>query len=216
MASQTCDVCGVVAEPSEALVSRERASIHEPLPAGSYIRILRLETGQSSHPRQGSLRSVLLDDVRGSYYPLSDVWGPALPSRDIIVNEQILAIQDNLFCFLQRLLLFGTPLEVWVDAICMGQSSTVEKNHQVQQMHMIYSSGHTTLVWLGACTPAIQSLITEPTRHGKLEWTDKVHDSLVTESRTPAPWALPPLCRHIGGVRAPSMETRASTFGQTK
>jgi hypothetical protein len=42
---------------------------------------------------------------------------------------------------------------LWVDAICIDQSNTAEKNDQVPRMQMIYESADRVLVWLGEENP---------------------------------------------------------------
>ena len=38
---------------------------------------------------------------------------------------------------------------LWIDALCIDQASTVEKNHQVQRMGHIYSRAEQVIAWLG-------------------------------------------------------------------
>lgn len=38
---------------------------------------------------------------------------------------------------------------VWADALCIDQSSTFEKNHQVAMMRTIYEKASHVVVWLG-------------------------------------------------------------------
>lgn len=37
----------------------------------------------------------------------------------------------------------------WIDAICLDQSNSIERNHQVSQMHNIYLEADTVLTWFG-------------------------------------------------------------------
>jgi hypothetical protein len=41
-----------------------------------------------------------------------------------------------------------TPV-IWIDAICINQSSDTERNHQVAKMKMIYEQAREVVVWLG-------------------------------------------------------------------
>jgi hypothetical protein len=43
-------------------------------------------------------------------------------------------------------MLEGPPL--WIDALCIDQRNTAERNHQVQQMGRIYSGATTVPIWL--------------------------------------------------------------------
>lgn len=42
---------------------------------------------------------------------------------------------------------------MWVDAVCIGQSSVVERNAQVTMMGQIYGNAVLIFVWLGADSP---------------------------------------------------------------
>lgn len=44
---------------------------------------------------------------------------------------------------------------LWIDAICINQATTLEKNHQVSMMGMIYSQAECVIVWLGNCDIAM-------------------------------------------------------------
>ncbi|KAJ4302570.1 hypothetical protein N0V88_002720 [Collariella sp. IMI 366227] len=44
------------------------------------------------------------------------------------------------------------PLLLWIDALCIHQDDTTEKNCQMGLMNRIYSQAQTTLVWLGAAS----------------------------------------------------------------
>lgn len=37
----------------------------------------------------------------------------------------------------------------WIDALCINQEDTFERNHQVQMMRKIYSAAHAVWIWLG-------------------------------------------------------------------
>jgi len=39
--------------------------------------------------------------------------------------------------------------KIWVDAICIDQSSTTERNHQVALMGEVYKLAKRVLIWLG-------------------------------------------------------------------
>jgi hypothetical protein len=38
---------------------------------------------------------------------------------------------------------------LWVDALCINQEDTTERNHQVMQMGAIYEKAKRVVVWLG-------------------------------------------------------------------
>ena len=94
------------------------------------------------------------------YTALSYTWGPALPTKTIIVNGCAFTIRENLWHFLEQLkygiTIIGKvnhPLEhphyMWIDQICIDQSSKVEKSHQVQRMAQIFSTAENVIAWIG-------------------------------------------------------------------
>ena len=87
-----------------------------------------------------------------SYTALSYEWGPEKRGHVILVNGRSLLIRKNLKAFLTRLrseLSGGQTLTLWVDAICIDQTSTSEKNDQVRMMGYIYSQAKHVVAWLG-------------------------------------------------------------------
>lgn len=95
----------------------------------------------------------------------------AIPRTDIpiVCNGKLLEIGENLYRFLCRwrqalanyeetvresgmpdeLEELRPPAEFWIDAICINQDDTEEKNQQVSMMGDIYTKSVTTWVWLG-------------------------------------------------------------------
>jgi len=85
------------------------------------------------------------------YTALSYVWGP--PSNNAIyIAEGRLEIRDSLFRFLTefRKCRDKTPSDryLWIDQLCIDQSTTSERNHQVQMMADIYSKATSVIAWL--------------------------------------------------------------------
>jgi hypothetical protein len=100
---------------------------------------------------QCEIRTVDYDDCP-DYDALSYLWGPVTPLFAIVVNgDSRLEIRENLHqCLLQYCAenRQHNPRYVWVDQICIDQSSTLEKNHQVGLMSTIYSRSETVISWL--------------------------------------------------------------------
>jgi hypothetical protein len=71
--------------------------------------------------------------------------------HEISIDGRPFLIHDNLFRFLDvhldQLVAGGEP--IWIDAICIAQNITTEKNHQVAQMGLVYSNAAKVYVWLG-------------------------------------------------------------------
>ena len=99
------------------------------------------------------------------FVAVSYTWGPPEPRKIIFVNKCEFEVRENLWNFLLTLcldqtdamatsdsVLFGNDREnayFWCDQLCIDQSNTQERNHQVSLMSRIYSTAAETLVWLG-------------------------------------------------------------------
>ncbi|KAK9439759.1 heterokaryon incompatibility protein-domain-containing protein [Metarhizium brunneum] len=83
-----------------------------------------------------------------TFSALSYVWGPPVFSHRIYCGNAQLAITLSLDRALRRLRKAGR-LRLWVDAVCINQKDTKEKDQQVQRMGQIYGYAQSTLVWLG-------------------------------------------------------------------
>jgi hypothetical protein len=98
------------------------------------------------------------------YSCLSYVWGPEDVEYTIYINDLPFKVRKNLFRFLlkassnlpvrtggfpENVSLRAARKALWVDALCIDQQNTSERNHQVQQMGQIYMRSQRTIAWLG-------------------------------------------------------------------
>lgn len=97
------------------------------------------------------------------YRALSYAWGDTT-TREISLNGHPLEVRTNLWAALAHLPLtgYGTKSSscredmlvhekpwIWIDALCINQNSTEERNHQVRLMGRIYAEASEVIVWLG-------------------------------------------------------------------
>jgi hypothetical protein len=75
--------------------------------------------------------------------------GDPSASYPIKVDEGYLTVAYNLNCALKQLRHGTNPRTLWIDAICINQDDSEEKNHQVKAMARIYSGASRVLAWLG-------------------------------------------------------------------
>ena len=126
-----------------------------------------------------SLTEVPLDDKNLNFNALSYVWGSEIPQSTLWLDgiyDKHLSIRPNLATALHQLrrnkisccnlvcacredLLPGEvdvecmrwvyPNYLWIDAICIDQSSNTERAQQVALMHEIYTKASSVIAWLG-------------------------------------------------------------------
>jgi hypothetical protein len=84
-----------------------------------------------------------------SYEALSYVWGAHVGDCRIDCEGETLFVTKNCEEALRRLRRPKKVRTLWVDSICINQSSNEEKSAQVDLMGEIYGRAKTVLVWLG-------------------------------------------------------------------
>ncbi|KAK5081305.1 hypothetical protein LTR05_008099 [Lithohypha guttulata] len=130
------------------------AYVYKPLNAyNREIRILTLQpflTPPDGHEPIvcGSLQEISLDSSP-FYFALSYVWGVASQTFPIILDGRIFNVTTTLHSALRQLSQKGYALPIWIDAICINQSDSLEKSSQVQEMGSIYRNAQLVLGWLG-------------------------------------------------------------------
>ncbi|KXJ95160.1 heterokaryon incompatibility protein-domain-containing protein [Microdochium bolleyi] len=132
------------------------------------IRLLRLFSGQRDSdptcelfeaeimPALGEVHKVVNGQTTGEiieYEALSWSWGTDPPDSRILIRlpdgKTKMKAAPALVWALKYLMRSDQDRILWVDAICIDQSSVDEKNHQVQMMSQIYSYAARVCVWLG-------------------------------------------------------------------
>ncbi|KAF2035304.1 HET-domain-containing protein, partial [Setomelanomma holmii] len=83
------------------------------------------------------------------YRCLSYTWGSVGETHEICLSGNGHKVRQNLFEFLVHAAA-TFPLEwLWIDALCIDQETTAEKNIQVARMGTIYCTALEVIVWLG-------------------------------------------------------------------
>lgn len=130
---------------------------HQPLDnPHTSIRLLKIHPGSGETVQCGLTQGALGDRP---YQCLSYTWAPDKPRHQILVNGGSYQVGDNLWRFLQAARSAGVANPLWIDAICINQVDTREKNHQVNRMKEIYSGSERTLIWLGPLSQPVQDLL---------------------------------------------------------
>ena len=113
------------------------------------IRILALAPGIDNDVLCGNLIVESLDYDDLHYTALSYTWSGPVRDSAIIIGGVSLRITENLKLALHGIRGPTRPKNMWIDAICINQNDSEEKNVQVSMMGDIYASATRTIVWLG-------------------------------------------------------------------
>jgi hypothetical protein len=132
----------------------------------------RIRCRLAEYSLQDSGKSIPLYDA------LSYTWDDPAKPRSIFINEQKLAVTENLYAALLQIRDRGLNQIIWIDALCINQADTEERGQQVQLMAQIYSKATRVLVWLGETTDnshrALESIRIAAKDGSRYAWNDKI------------------------------------------
>lgn len=117
--------------------------------ATGFIRLLTLHPLTSPEDQIRCTLAEVSLDRKPRYEALSYAWGLPKDERQILVNGRIVTVRENLYQALVHLRKDKDRF-LWIDALCINQQNTLERNHQVKQMGRVYENAWRVLVWLGA------------------------------------------------------------------
>ena len=138
------------------MTTTHSADIHTgaALDSGSQsIRVLYLHLMGDGEPVKTTLGVVSLDQAP-EFEALSYVWGDGALKQTILIDGARYQVTDALYVALANLRNLDSQRVLWVDAICINQDDTAERNHQVQMMRRIYSAAVRVIAWLGPWSTA--------------------------------------------------------------
>lgn len=140
-------------QPLVQLPSTSSPYQYQPLPERRSIRLLTLHPARKpTSPIQCSFTQITLadDDATEVYYEaLSYTWGASHGTKPIVCDAGSILVTPNCEQALLHLRYKLKPRMLWIDAICIEQCSSSERNHQVAIMGEIYSHAARTILWLG-------------------------------------------------------------------
>lgn len=150
-----CEPCSAQQRPVHAGLPYK----YTPLDSGSAgIRLLLLHpAGDFEAPIAASLYHADLRDYP-TYEALSYVWGDQTTIVNVAIHGAYVSITQILGQALRRLRKRHGDRLLWIDALCIDQSSPEERSAQVRLMRNIYSSCTADLVWIGEDTGPWTSL----------------------------------------------------------
>jgi hypothetical protein len=114
------------------------------------IRVLEVAPGTGLNIVTCTLKHIsLLDDQVPCYETISYCWGSTGAKNIIKLNGSLISVPSSSEAAVKRMRFSDKPRVLWIDAICIDQSSQSEKGKQVAFMSTIYSKGKQNLVCLG-------------------------------------------------------------------
>ncbi|KAK5661144.1 hypothetical protein OQA88_11035 [Cercophora sp. LCS_1] len=144
---------------------------YTPLLGPRNIRVLVLQPAlRASDPICCSFQQTSLDEdatSRSPYEAVSYVWGAPSGTKRVLVDGQTAFVTPNCEEALLQLRRMFKPRNLWVDALCIDQSSVAEKNQQVPMMADIYRCAVGTILWLGPDSdPELSGVLGRAARYG--------------------------------------------------
>jgi hypothetical protein len=151
-------ISSTVHSPSQPIVSSLPKTFQysslEPAQPDAF-RLLYLLPGKKSSPIKCSLKHTRRNEAKSSYRAVSYTWGEELPTETIFINGLPFKVRPNLEAALRSFREnkhYIGRLPFWIDAVCIDQDSSTERNHQVMQMQEIYCDADEVIIWLGPPT----------------------------------------------------------------
>lgn len=138
---------------SRGTKSTERMFKHEPLQVESDIRLINLlPSGRCDEEIYCHIVHVNFNQWNGKYEALSYTWGDSTQTEIIKCGEALLPLRVTRNCAdaLRSLRRPHLSRLLWIDSICIDQSNSQEKTHQVALMGSIYSGASRVLIHLGS------------------------------------------------------------------
>lgn len=143
-----------------------------PNDGSSHIRLVLLEPGKRNKDVTVQIVSVLFAEAP-AYEAISYAWGAVSITEPISVNGLSCQIPVNLLAFFrqrQSRLLDRSPL--WIDALCIDQTSPADKKAQITHMAKIYNRCTQFTIWLGEESETSAIAVNTLTRIGSMEKID--------------------------------------------
>ena len=142
------------------------ATLYQPLPPGSYVRVLSLESPSTTEQTRYSLFCRPID-AGSPYLALSYRWEKDEKHPCIIVNGREVSVMQTVKDFLDIHLCKQACHEIFIDSICINQQDLDERASQVRLMGQIYCCAAKVCLWLGRDVPVKARAVL----HTALNWT---------------------------------------------
>ncbi|KAI1366526.1 heterokaryon incompatibility protein-domain-containing protein [Xylaria arbuscula] len=118
------------------------------LSSGKMIRLIRLLPQRDGDEIRCEMVNRDLDRILGDYEAISYTWGDQKEQAIIELDGRPMRILRKVFDMLQVLRHTWKPRTLWIDSICINQTDTNEKSHQITMMRHIYYRATNVIIWL--------------------------------------------------------------------
>jgi hypothetical protein len=171
---------------------------HQPLPSPRSFRLLKFPEVQEEYEEPTYEIEIHCLDQAPLYSALSYTWDspirvlsksefdgwdpeesidhPTLYGGDVLCNSQHVKLRENLYDALMTLSESRAGEYLWVDALCIDQENLSERCAQVLLMAEIYSSAHSTILYLGNYAPDLPGvkMVLDEFRPAYTKWYDSL------------------------------------------
>lgn len=122
------------------------------------IRLLRFQPADTETTVGVELTAHRLDALP-VYHAISYTWGAPSETATISINGQLTTVRRNCYYSLWQVRSHYPNEYIWIDSICIDQTSISEKNHQVQMMGQIYANANSVLACVGPHDAGSEQLV---------------------------------------------------------
>jgi hypothetical protein len=137
------------------------------------------------------------------FYALSYAWESSETQEVIQLDGIGFSVARNLYRALFAVRRTYPEITIWIDAICINQTSIPERNSQVQLMRNIYISASQVVVWLGEGSQETDSAIAFFKKAARMKRPDTLLDMKPKASQ-----GVPTLPNFIAEVGLPNFEMK--------
>lgn len=126
--------------------------VYDPLSSTSALRIIRLPPLKSPDIEEAIIKIQLFESSFEHvpvYEAVSYTWDGQSFTERILCNGKDLFVTLNVLAILHDFRNQDEDRLLWIDSICIDQSSSYDKSIQVPRMDRVYSQAQMVLVWLG-------------------------------------------------------------------
>ena len=162
------------------------------------IRLLEIHQGAFLDEILCSLSTALLAE-NPQYDALSYVWGNNHAEKPVIADGIPVRVTENLDAAMRYLRRLDRSIFVWIDALCINQEYTPERNHQVTMMGDIYQGAQEVFAWLGELdeeTDKVLSMIEIFSSDLMLHWDPALPHAIAEDMVSPSRFVG--LCKLLG------------------